>query len=373
MTATRPSLDRRRAIAVLAALPVAAATLLGRPAIAAAPRRSLTPGLLGRAEAAPLQAFPDGATVMVAGPEGGALDAWSRVIMPVLAQALSSETPLRKAIAGGPDGVTGANQFEARGAPDGQTALVVPGAAATAWLVGDSRVQFDASHWVPVLSGATPGVLVARVGPSAFGPGGRPRIAASSPAGAELPALLGIEIMGAQPVPVFGLAEPDDARDALKAGAVDAVFVCGHRVPEFVTALISAGGQPVFSLGARDAAGALIRDPLFPDLPTVADMRRGIAGTPPSGPLYEAWLATAAASQLDFGLVLPQLTPAAMVALWRRACTQAALAPDMQAMAAAQAVRPVANPGPMAAIAADATALLQLRRWLASRYNWHPT
>ena len=27
----------------------------------------------------------------------------------------------------------------------------------------------------------------------------------------------------------------------------------------------------------------------------------------------------------------------------------------------------------MAAIAADATALLQLRRWLASRYNWHPT
>ena len=44
---------------------------------------------------------------------------------------------------GSADGVTGANQFEARGAPDGQTVLLVPGQAAVAWMVGDPRAQFD--------------------------------------------------------------------------------------------------------------------------------------------------------------------------------------------------------------------------------------
>jgi hypothetical protein len=216
-------------------------------------------------------------------------------------------------------------------------------------------------------------VVVARVGPTAFGPGGRPRVAASAPSGPALPALLGIELLGARVRPVFDIDDAAQARDALQRGEVDAVFVCGHNVPERVAALAPAGGQPVFSLGARDAAGALVRDPLFPDLPNLAEMGVGLSGAAPSGPLFDAWGATAAASQLDFALVLPQLTPASMVALWRRAGAQAAAAPEMQAAAAALSVRPSGGPAATAAIAPDAAALLQLRRWLATRFDWHPT
>jgi hypothetical protein len=143
-------------------------------------------------------------------------------------------------------------------------------------------------------------------------------------------------------------------------------------VPERVAALAASGGQPVFAMGARDAAGAMVRDPLFPDLPNLLQMRAGLGGAPLSGPLYDAWCATATACQLDFGLVLPQLTPASMVALWRRVGAQAAAAPEMQAMAASVSVRPQGGPAAIASIAADAPALLALRRWLASRFNWHP-
>jgi hypothetical protein len=365
MNDNRPRVDRRHLLALVASLP-----LIGRAsgAVAAPSRLHLIPS----AAAQPAPAFPDGATIMVAGPDGGRTDAWTRVIVPALAQGLPPETPIRKTASGGPDGVTGANQFDARGAPDGQTVLLVPGLAALAWLVGDPRAQFDAGHWVPVLAGATPGVVVARVGPSGFGPGARPRIAASAPGGAELPALLGVELLGAQLEPVFGLSEPNQAAEALRQGTVDAVFVQGRNVPERVAALAGSGGQPVFSLGARDAAGALVRDPLFPDLPNLAELRTGLGGAPLSGPLYDAWCATATACQLDFGLVLPQLTPAAMVALWRRAGAEAAAAPAMQAAAAALSVRPLGSPAATESIAPDAPALLALRRWLATRFNWHP-
>jgi hypothetical protein len=359
----RARVRRRRVLALLSGLPV-----MGRAvgAVAASPR------FIPSASAQPLPAFPQGATILVAGPDGGRIDAWTRVLVPTLGKALPPETPIRTTPAGGADGVTGANQFDARTAPDGQTVLLVPGVAATAWLVGDPRAQFDPGQWVPVMAGATPGVVVARVGPSAFGPGGQPRIAAASPAGAELPALLAIDLLGARAEPVFGIAEPERAREALDRGDVDAVFVGGRKVPERVAALASVGGQPVFSLGARDAAGALVRDPLFPDLPNLAEMRAGMGRPPLSGPLYQAWCAAAAAGQLDFALVLPQLTPASMVALWRRAGAQAEAAAEMQAAAAALSVRPSASPVPTAAVAADAQALLELRRWLATRFNWQP-
>ena len=363
MTDHRPPVDRRRVLALLASLP-----LIGWTSGAAC----AVPRFISSAAAQPAPAFPDGVTILVAGPDGGRTDAWTLVFVPALGPILPPETLIRRTSIGGADGVTGANQLDARSAPDGQTVLLVPGRAATAWLVGDPRAQFDAGHWVPILAGLAPGVVVARLGPSAFGPGGKPRIAADSPVGAELPALLGIDLLGAETVPVFDLAQPDQAHDALKHGAVDAVFVSGQNVPARVAALSQAGGQPVFSLGARDAAGALVRDPLFPDLPNLAEMQAGLGRPPLTGPLYEAWCATATASQMEFGLVLPQLTPAAMVALWRRAGAQVAAAPQMQAAAAALSVRPVGTPAATAAIAVDATALLELRRWLGNRFNWHP-
>ena len=82
-----------------------------------------------------------------------------------------------------------------------------------------------------------------------------------------------------------------------------------------------------------------------------------------------------AATRLEFGLVLPGLTPAAMVALWRRAADQAGAQPKVQSLAGMFAVRPlegVAAAAAMTSVAADAAALLELRGWLAERFNWRP-
>ena len=327
-------------------------------------------GLLGLAATVGLGAtaapFPDGATLLVGGPGGGAIDGWAEWLTPSLGHGLAPGTTMRKDVVGGEDGVTAANQFEARAVPDGGTALLLPGSAAMAWLVGDPRAHFDAARWVPALAGVTPGLVVARSPHLATG--SSLRIAAGVPGGSELPALLALDLMGAEWAPVYHLSG-EAAASALAQGQVDAICLHGRRVPNLAEHLASAGFAPAFTFGVVDATGQRQRDPDFPDTPTAAELFSPTAGAK----LQAAWSATAAAAELEVALVLPQLTPAAMVALWRRACAQAV--GTVQAQAAAVGVRTQPSPAATAstnAVLVEQPVLLELRSWLASRLNYRP-
>jgi hypothetical protein len=358
-----PKPGRRHLVAMLTALPALtrAGTSLAAPAFAAtAPPVAAVP-------------FPEGAKLLVAGPSDGALNHWADALLPALEQSLPPDTSIHRLEIGGADGVTGANQFEARGAPDGLTVLLVPGQAALAWMIGDTRTQFDVGHWLPVMAGTSSGLVVARQ--STLATDGRARIAAAGPGSLDLVALLGIHLLGAHIEPVFGLAEPAATENAFTRGAVDVVFLRGPHVPEQFAALSAAGAQPLFTLGALDDAGQAARDPAFPAVPYFAELYEMRLHGKPGGPLYDAWCAAAAAAQLAFGLVLPQLTPAAMVSLWRRAGVDTAAAPAVQATGNSLSVRPLGGPAATsntAAMAANAASLLELRRWLAGRFNWRP-
>ena len=334
--------------------------------------------LLGSAGAMALGAagtaapFPDRATLLVGGPGGGAADSWAEWLSPGLGRALPPGTSIRKDVVGGVDGVTAANMFEARTVPDGSTALLLPGSAAMAWLVGDPRARFETAHWVPALAGVTPGLVVSRALNAQSLAGAPVRVAASGVSGPELPAMLALDMLGAQWSPVFGLTDRP-AAEALLQGRVDAVCLRGRRVPELLQILSAGGAQPLFSFGCVDEAGMRQRDPAFPSVPTVSELVAGRAG---DAALGRAWFATAAASDLDIAMVLPQLTPAAIVALWRRAATLAAATGTVQAQATAQGVRALAAPAATAstaAVVADAPAQLALRTWMSRRLDYRPT
>ena len=305
----------------------------------------------------------------MAGPGGGPLDGWAELLAPSLVRSLSPGQPLRKALVGGQDGVTGANQLDARTVPDGSTAALLPGAAALAWLVGDPRARFDAANWVPALAATTPGLVVSRISAGQALGGAKLRVAAAGPAGAELPAMLAMDLLGMDWQPTFGLPETD-ALSALQNGQVDAVCLGGRRVAELAGLLGSTGARPMFSLGVLDEAGQRRRDPAFSDTPDATEL---MAGRVLPADLLQAWLATAAASELEVSVVLPHLTPAAMVALWRRACAQAVESGAVRAEAQAVGVRPMPVPAATAstaAVLADAAAQVELRRWLAGRLNY---
>jgi hypothetical protein len=355
-----PVSGRRRLLGLLATLPVLARAGTGF----AAPNYTNAVGAV---------AFQDGVSLLVAGPSGGTLGHWANALQPALEQALPPDTSIRRIDVGGADGVTGANQFVARAAPDGMTVMMVPGDAVLAWLVGDPRAQFDVGHWVPVMACVAPVVVVARQ--AAGAPDRVVRIAAAGPVGPDMPALLGLDLLGIRSEPVFGSVEPDALKSAYSRGGVDAVVLRGHNVLQQFAAFTALGARPLFALGVSDGAGGIMRDPAFPDVPHVTELYAARSGRQPAGALYNAWRASAAASQLEFSVVLPQLTPASMISLWRNAGIQAAASPEVRAMADSVTERSLAGPDATAvstAAAAHVSALEELRQWLATRFNWHP-
>ncbi len=301
-------------------------------------------------------AVPNGATLLIAGPQDGATAAWADVLVPALMKSLPAGFALARENVGAADGVTGANQFQARTPLDGGTVLLLPGRAALAWLIGDPRAQFDAAQWVTALAGTTPAVIASRLPLEQIVSGGAVRVA-GAPDGPTLAALLTLDLMGAipQPVPVVG---PDYA-------GVDAVLLSGRAMSAQVASAARFGFRPVLRLGGVGATSGAAR------LPEAVD-RIKIGASPG---LIVAWRAVIAATRLDTALVLAPLTPASMVAIWRRAGVQAAENPGVQAAAARFGVRPETEADAVAStapIAVDASAMLDLRAWLLQRFGWRP-
>jgi hypothetical protein len=323
--------------------------------------------------AAGVAALPDSATILIAGPSGGRLDRVATDLLPALMHGLPAGTRLQGDLVGGSDGVTGANQFEARGAPDGGSILLMPGEAALAWLVGDPRAQFKANQLSPIMSGVATGVLLGRYRLEAMPAATRLRIAAARPDGPDLAALLALDLLGLPPDPMFGFPDAATVEQAVLAHEADVAFVAGPDAPGRIERLGRAGLVPLFVLGMPAGDGAVVRDPMLPDVPTLPEMAARLRGSLPSGPLYESWRAVSVSAQLTFLLALPPLTPASLVSLWRQAGVHAvAVVPPAEATG----LRMLTGPETIAFVApmteATASTLMTLRRWLSARLGWQP-
>lgn len=313
--------------------------------------------------------FPEQPTILVAGPAGGRLDHWADVIAEPLGRALQQGSALVRQNAGGPDGVTGANQFQARAAPDGGTALLVPGTAALSWLTGDTRVRFEAGRWIPLWGGNTSAALAGRVRLTT----GRPlRMPVHSIVGPELTALLALDLTGCQVTPV-GVDQPD--ANLLGRSDLDIMFLRGAALQDEARLLAARGWSLVLSFGTIGPNGEVARDPSYSNLPIPQELIAGSRGVVKTE-LALALRAVTAAMKLDLALVLPELSPAAVVAWWRRGCGALAAAAEVQTEALRTQVRPIgsgAAAATVSSITVDAPVLLALRRWLAERHQWRPT
>ena len=332
---------------------------VGTPALGAALFDRRLPGMAAAQaqDSAATRALSADPQITVAGPEGGELDNWARTLIPALGRLSSPPSPIRRSLAGGIDGVTGANQFTAQALPDGASALLVPGSAVLGWLRGDPRVQFDISRWIPLLAGLSSTVIAGRIDPAQLVRGQKLRIGVSGPIGPEIAALLGLEQLGLHPIPIGGLVDQMAAENAFAQHAIDLLLLRG---PSIAAAWAATGMRPMCVLGMPDAHGQLARDPSIPEVPHLAELLAGL----PTDPLTAAWRRTAVAAQMAFGLVLPHLTPAPLVELWRHAAEHATLTPELQALATTQATRLYRPPGALHIFATDPDILI-LRNWIA--------
>jgi hypothetical protein len=347
-------------------------------------RRHLLGGMLGGAAAmsCPALAFAQPAApslnLLVAGPDGGQTSRWGNACAIALGAALPGTPTIIPQCVGGLDGVSGANQLDALVVPDGKTAAILPGMALIAYLTGDSRVHFDPTRWMPLLAGVNSGVLMLRAtnpAPDVATLRAAPpiRLAADQPQSRDLAALLGLARLGISTAPVFGLRDTDAKTRAFIDGEVDAVFLCGEGVPEDIAPLTAAGAKPFFNIGAL---GGNATSGIGPDnfLPGLADARSlGPAVTPA---LDAAYLAAAAAAQLDFMLVLPKMTDPDAAGTWTEAAMQAASSPALIAAASASSITLQPSPvlgSALAALSITPQAQSGMLAYLAKNCGWQPS
>lgn len=250
-------------------------------------------------------------TLMIAGSSNTAPSLWADRLIPPLSEIFETHAPLKTIRINGQDGVSGSNRFDAHTENEGDTVLLVPGAAVIAALAGDNRVHFDYGRWIPVLLCQQNQVIIGRKDiPSPFIKHIRNfeyRVAISNYIGPQLPTLLALHLLNFSAHPVPDLGSTDAALAALQSGHVDLIQLNESDFQRHRAYLEDKGFKPHFTLNTRGIT----------DIPTFIDQYTHKLGKPPSGALYEGWKALATAATLETAMVLPMLTPSTHVAQWR--------------------------------------------------------
>lgn len=300
---------------------------------------------LGAAAAASL-AGPAAAEVSFAGKTiewiipfsaGGGSDTWARFNAPLLGKYLPGNPTIVVVNEPGGGSTKGSNLFAARARPDGLTLLGTSGSTQFPYLLGDPRVRYDYADWKIVMASPTGGVVytspstgVTKTSEIEKLVGQKLIYASQGATSLDLVPLLGFKQLGLDVQHVFGFKGRGDGRLAFERGETNIDYQTSSAYIKNVQPLVEAGtAVPLFSWGALDEDGNLVRDPTFPDLPNFGEAYKTLTGKDPSGPEYDAYFAFFTAGFPAQKMVfLPKDTPQEIVDAYQAAVTEMKKDPD---------------------------------------------
>jgi len=298
---------------------------------------------------------PEAATLLAPGPEGGLVADFAARAAIGLPRGLLQAAALRVSVLGGPDGITAANRFAASTPADGRLMLTLPGHAGHALLLGDPRARYDPRSWPALAASLAPAIVAGR------GPVQAPapiRLALPGPAAPEAGALLALDLFGRAASAVFP-AVGMTSEALVAAGAADALVLTGTGA---AARAASIGLTPWFTFDGADGG----RDPSLPHLPTLTEL----LPDPAVPDVLAATRAAGAALRVRGLLVLPALTSADTVAMWRDAARRWVEADPAAMPSGIRLAGPVEAARMLGALRPTAEAFTVYRDWLQRRLGW---
>ena len=232
--------------------------------------------------------------------ETGGSAKWANFYAPLLSDALPGNPNVVVKFMPGAGSTKGANWFQKQEYDDGTLLFGSSGSTQFPFLLGDPRVRYDYGDWNVVLASGTGGVaylppeLAAKMdGMDASGLRDTDFIYGSQGATRlDLVPLLAWEMLGLNVEPVFGIKGRGDGRLMFERGEANIDYQTSSGYLSGVTPLVEAGIVVLMmSWGALDADGNIVRDPTFPDMPTLKEVCAATPSCETSGDQWEAWKA----------------------------------------------------------------------------------
>ncbi|MQA10368.1 MAG: hypothetical protein GEU98_17790 [Pseudonocardiaceae bacterium] len=230
--------------------------------------------------------------------EGGGTDTWARFMIPYLEKHIKGDHTFVPENVPGGESITGTNQFVQSGGTDGGKVLVTSGTTYIQHLLGRKEVQYDFSKMRPLLLNGSGGVIYAsrasgiKSVEDLRNPPQKLSYAGISATGLDLNTLLAFDVLGIDLKATFGFEGRGPARLALERGEVNVDYQTSSAYKSQVEPMVKDGkAVPLMSFGLLRPDGTVVRDPNFPNLPTVEEVHQKLRGSKPSGKAYQAYKA----------------------------------------------------------------------------------
>lgn len=255
---------------------------------------------------AELNGFYDGETLEILTPwaPGGGADTWGRFIAGTMGPFLGEDASIQVVNRPGAGGVQGTNEFELRTESDGFTVLLQSAGQVFPFMYGSDGVRYDFRDYEPIAAMAQGGVIYARSDlgveePLDLWEADELIYGEVSPQAIGSMALVAFSLLELPHEAIFGYESRGPTRLALEQGETNIDFQTTSAYTSNVEPLIEEGKVvPLFSMGVIDTDGELVRDPAFPDLPTVAEVYEEKHGEAPSGTAWDAYRAVLSAGSI---------------------------------------------------------------------------
>ncbi len=158
-------------------------------------------------------------------------------------------------------------------------------------------------------------------------------LASMGPTSDDIFVLLAFDLLDVDVSSIFGSRGRGPARKIYERGDANIDFQTTAAYMTFVKPQELKGQAiPLFSLGAFDDDMEYVRDPLFPQLPNLAEVYEHVHGRPPSGEAWEAWFSLYKAGLGSLKLVVaPRNTPNEIMRSYEEAITRLQQDPEFNA------------------------------------------
>lgn len=253
----------------------------------------------------PVDVFYEDETLEVIVPfgPGGGTDAFGRFIAEYLGKHTDGSPAVQVVNIAGGGSINGANEFVLVRKHDGLTTLLTSASTHAPYLLGEPAVKYDLKKMRPVVGLPTGAVVYAspetgiKEPKDILNPAEKLIYAGISATGLDLVTLLSFDVLGADVQAILGYEGRGPARVAYEMHESNIDYQTTTAYINDVEPLIAGNkAVPLYSLGQLDETGDIVRDPAFPDIPSIKEFYVSVHGTEPSGTAWDAYKAFVGAS-----------------------------------------------------------------------------